>query len=208
MSSTLLPGSRSELIPDLASACVGTLHKGGQKMVQAGDEIMNPRTGQRMTFLKTRQDTHGEVLQIDCFSPPNGVKELEHIHPFQENRFEVLSGSMMFSVSGTKRQVNARETIAIPPKAPHFFWNESDQEVHYIQEFRPALRSEDFFETLFSLARKGKLNEQGTANPFLMAVVIPAFWNEIRVTNPPEFFQRVFFGALNPVGKLLGYRAV
>jgi quercetin dioxygenase-like cupin family protein len=177
-------------------------------MANPGDEIVNPRTGQRMRFLQTSKDTNGQLLQIDCFNAPNGAKEPEHIHPFQENRFEVLSGSMMFCIAGNVRQVNAGEAISIPSKVPHFFWNGSDQEVHYIQEFRPALRSELFFETLFGLARDGKLNEQGTANPFLMAVVIPIFWNEIRVTNPPEVIQRILFGVLNPIGKLLGYRAV
>ncbi len=177
-------------------------------MAKPGDEIVNPRTGQRMKFLKTSQDTNGELLQIDCYNAPDAVKEPEHIHPFQENRFVILSGSLMFSIDGKVRQVNAGEVIAIPPNVPHFFWNGSGQEVHYLQEFRPALRSEFFCKTLCSLARDGKLNERGTANPLLMAVVIPVFWNEIRVTNPPEVIQRILFGVLNPIGKLLGYRAV
>src|SRR6476469_10967702 len=117
-------------------------------MARPSNEITNPRTGKRMIFLKTSQDTNGEILQIECFNSPSGVKEPEHIHPFQENRFEMISGSLMFCIAGKERQVNAKEVIAIPPKVPHFFWNASDQEVHYLQEFRPALHSELFFETL------------------------------------------------------------
>jgi hypothetical protein len=67
----------------------------------------------------------------------------------------------MFCIAGKERQVNAGDFISIPPKVPHFFWNATDQEAHYIQEFRPALRSEYFFEALFS---RIKLNEKGTAN--------------------------------------------
>jgi quercetin dioxygenase-like cupin family protein len=182
--------------------------KGGFKMTNPGDEIVNSRTGQRMRFSQTSKDTNGELLQIDCFSSPSGVKEPEHIHPFQENRFEILSGSMMFCMAGKVCQLNSREVISIPPKVPHYFWNGSEQEVHYIQEFRPALRSELFFETLFGLARDGKLNVQGTTNPFLMAVFIPVFWNEIRVTKPPEVIQRILFGLFRPIGTLLGYRAI
>jgi len=174
-------------------------------MIKPGDEIINPRTGQRMKFLRTSKDTNGELLQIECFNSPGGVKEPEHIHPLQENRFEIISGSLMFSVAGEERRLNAGEVISIPPKTPHFFWNGSNEEAHYIQEFRPALRSEFFFEQLFSLARDGKLNERGTANPLRMAVFIPVFWNEIRVTRPPEIIQKIFFGLLSPIGKLLGY---
>jgi quercetin dioxygenase-like cupin family protein len=177
-------------------------------MAQAGEEITNPRTGQRMKFLKTSHDTSGEYLQIDCFNSPGGVKEPEHIHPFQENRFEVISGSLMFCIAGKERRVEAGESLSIPPRVAHYFWNSGNQEVHYIQEFRPALRSEFFFEALFDLARQGKLNEKGTANPLLMAVFIPLFWNEIRVTQPPEVIQKIFFGLLAPVSRLLGYRAV
>lgn len=175
-------------------------------MLKAGDEITNPRTGQKMKFLKTSRDTNGEILQIECTNLPGGVKEPEHIHPFQENRFEVLSGSLMFCINGKERQANAGETISIPPNTPHFFWNGSDKEAHYIQEFRPALRSEAFFEALFGLAREGKLNEKGTANLLQMAVFIPLFWNEIRVTRPPQIMQKILFSLLNPVGKLLGYK--
>lgn len=175
-------------------------------MANAENEISNPRTGQRMKFLKTSQETNGELLQIECFNSPGGVKEPEHIHPYQENRFEVISGSLMFCIAGKERQIRAGEAISIPPKTPHFFWNGSDQEAHYIQEFRPALRSKDFFEALFRLAREGKLNERGTANLFLMARFIPNYWDEIRVTKPPEIIQSILFGLLRPVAKLLGYQ--
>jgi hypothetical protein len=81
-------------------------------------------------------------------------------------------------------------------------------QIAYIQEFRPALRSELFFETLFRLARDGKLNDQGMPSLFEMAVFVPAFWNEIRVTRPPEAVQKVTFNLLNPISRLLGYRGV
>lgn len=176
-------------------------------MASQGEGIENPRTGQRMKFLLTSQDTHGELLRIDCTNPPNGVKEPEHIHPIQESRFEILSGSLMVCVAGQERQVRAGESISIPPNVPHYFWNGGDQEAHYIQEFRPALRSEQFFETLFGLARDGKLNEQGTASLLQMAAVVPQFWSEIRVTKPPPLVQRALFALLAPVSRSLGYQA-
>ncbi len=177
-------------------------------MAIPGSEIINPRTGQRMKFLKTGRDTNGELLRIECFNSPSGVKEPEHIHPFQENRFEIISGSLKFCIAGQERSAEPGDFISIPPKIPHFFWNGSNQEAHYIQEFRPALHSEQFFETLFGLAREGKLNEQGTANLFQMSVIIPTFWNEIRVTKPPEIVQSLLFSILGPVAKLLGYKGV
>lgn len=174
-------------------------------MARTGEEITNPRTGQRMKFLCTAQDTNGEVLQIECVSPPSGVKEPEHIHPYQENRFEIHSGALMFSIAGKERRAAAGEVVTIPANVAHFFWNAGEKDAQYIQEFRPALRSEYFFETLFGLARDGKLNDQGVPDLFHMAVFIPCYWNEIRVTKPPELVQKIMFAVLGPISRQLGY---
>ncbi len=174
-------------------------------MPHTGDEIFNPRTGQRMLFRKTGVDTDGQLLQIECFNKPNCPKEPEHIHPMQENRFEVLEGTLDFHIAGQERIVRSGETIVIPPRTPHFFWNSGDIEAHYIQEFRPALRIDAFFETWFNLAQTGKLNAEGLPNIFQTAVILRGFWNEIRVTHPPLLVQRIMTTTLAPVGRLLGY---
>lgn len=38
-------------------------------MAKADDEIANPRTGQRMVFLETGEETGGELLRIDSYNP-------------------------------------------------------------------------------------------------------------------------------------------
>ena len=44
-------------------------------MAKKGDKITNSRTGQIMIFLKTCEDTNGELLEIECFSPQSKAKE-------------------------------------------------------------------------------------------------------------------------------------
>jgi quercetin dioxygenase-like cupin family protein len=100
-------------------------------MAKAGDEIVNPRTGQRMVFLKTGSETGGELVQIDTYNPPTGVPEPEHVHPFQESGAEVLSGSLRFRIRGEERSVNAGESITIPANTPHHFWNDGEEEAHW-----------------------------------------------------------------------------
>jgi hypothetical protein len=39
-------------------------------VAKAGDEIANPRTGQRMVFLETGEETGGELLRIDSYNRP------------------------------------------------------------------------------------------------------------------------------------------
>jgi len=176
-------------------------------MARAGDEIVNPRTGQRMVFLETGEETNGELVRIDTFNPPTGVPEPEHVHPFQESGAEVLSGSLRFHMNGRERSVKAGESITIPANTPHNFWNHGEEVAHAVQWFRPALKTDRFFETFFGLAQDGKLNEKGLPSFFQLAVMVPRFGDEIRLTSPPWAVQKALFGALAPVGRLLGYRA-
>jgi quercetin dioxygenase-like cupin family protein len=175
-------------------------------MAKVGEEILNPRTGQRMIFLQTGKETNGELLSNESYNPPAGDAEPEHTHPFQESGAEVISGSLRFRVGSEERSLKAGESITIPANTPHFFWNDGDEEAHFIGWFRPALKIERFFEAFFGLAQDGKLNEKGLPSMLQLAVMVPHFGDEIRLTSPPWAVQKATFGALAPIGRLLGYR--
>lgn len=177
-------------------------------MATSGSEIINPRTGQRIIFLQTAADTGGKLLRFESFHPPHGLAEPEHVHPFQASRSELLSGSLCFRVGGMERIVGPGEAVDIPPNVPHTFWNADDEEAHAVQEFRPALKIEDFFDTYFALARAGKLNRQGIPNLLHMAVLMQMYDHEIRVTRPPRIVQKLLMWTLAPLGRLFGYRGM
>jgi hypothetical protein len=84
----------------------------------------------------------------------------------------------------------------------------SDDEVHVLVDFRPALRTETAFETLARLARDGKTNKAGAPkNPLLLALILRHYEDEIYFVRPPLAVQRMILGALGKVARLLGYRA-
>jgi quercetin dioxygenase-like cupin family protein len=176
-------------------------------MAHAGEQIENPRTGQRMTFLQTGADTGGELLRIECFSPATGVDEPEHCHPFQETRTEVISGTLRFRVRGEVQAVSAGKTHTIPAGVPHSFGNYGEEEAHWIAEFRPALRTDAFFDRLFDLGARDQLNDRGMPSLLQLAVSVPAYAQEIRVTRPPWPVQRVLFALLAPIARLRGLHA-
>jgi quercetin dioxygenase-like cupin family protein len=166
-------------------------------------EIHNPRTGQRMRFLVTTD----ELLRIETTNPPGGGVEPVHVHPRQESRAEVVSGSLCFVVDGEERRLGPGDSITIPAGVPHNFRNDGDEEAVAVQEFRPALRTRQFFETYFGLAERGELDDKGMPSPLRLAVLGPAFANEIRVTKPPWALQRVAYALLGPIARLRGYSA-
>jgi mannose-6-phosphate isomerase-like protein (cupin superfamily) len=167
------------------------------------NEIVNPRTGQRMTFLNESPD----ILEIDSINPPTSLPEPEHVHPSQESGCRVISGALRFCVAGAEHPVHAGESITIPANTPHFFWNEGTEDAHAVQWFRPALKTRAFFETLFALAQDGKLNAKGMPSALQIAAMIPFFADEIRPTRPPWPLQRAVGALLGPVARRRGYRA-
>jgi len=159
-----------------------------------------------MVFLQTAKETNGGLLRNESFNPPAADAEPEHTHPFQESGAEVISGSVRFRVGAEERSLKAGESITIPANTPHFFWNDGDEEAHFIGWFRPALKIERFFESFFGLAQDGKLNEKGLPSMLQLAVMVPHFGEEIRLISPPWAVQRATFGMLVPIAKVLGYR--
>jgi quercetin dioxygenase-like cupin family protein len=165
-------------------------------------EIFNPRTGQRMRFLETGP----ELLRIESVNPPSAVAEPEHVHPRQESRAEVVAGTLLFVVDGEERRVGPGESITIPAGVPHHFLNNGDEDAVSLQEFRPALRTREFFEEFFGLAQRGELDERGMPSLLRLAVLAPAFADEIRVVSPPWPVQRAAFAVLGPIARLRGHR--
>ncbi len=176
-------------------------------MAKAGDILDHPVTGEKIIFRKTAKDTSGDLMQADVIMRPHGFVAAEHVHPLQEERFEVLSGSVKFRVNGVKREVRAGEITVVPPRTPHVWWNDGDQEAHVLVDVRPALRFDEFFETFFGLAQAGKVDKKtGLPNLLVMALILREFEKEITLAQPPVAAQRVLFGLLAPVGRLLGYQ--
>jgi quercetin dioxygenase-like cupin family protein len=183
--------------------------KGGRIMAKAGDEVVNPLTGLRTVFRKTAQETGGELLQVDWIGEPGWTTGPDHVHPRQEERFEVLSGKLGLRVEGVERVHGEGEVIVAPAGCAHAAWNAgSDDKVHVLVDFRPALRTETAFETLAELARDGKTTKAGAPrNPLLLALILRHYEEEIYFVRPPLAVQRVILGVLAEVARLLGYRA-
>lgn len=176
-------------------------------MVQSGDVLQHPVTGEKLVFRKTARDTGGELLQADMYLQPGAFVAAEHIHPLQEERFEVIAGTLRGRVAGRELSSGPGETIVIPKGTPHVWWNSGDEELHVVVEVRPALRFEDFFETFFGLAQDGKVNPKtGLPNPFRLALIMRRYRNELVLARPSRPMQTLLFGALAPIGRLLGYK--
>ena len=177
-------------------------------MIRAGDTIENPVTGERIVFHRTSADTNGESVVIEAFVKPGGSVAAAHIHPSQDERFEILGGRVGFRLGEDELEAKAGDRILVPAGTTHTFWNAGDEEAHFVCEVRPALGFERLLETMFALAADGKTNRKGMPNPLRLAVIAGAHFDTVRLPFPPAWIQRLGLAMAAPVGRLLGYREV
>jgi len=177
-------------------------------MIIKGDTIVNNRTGQKMTFIDTWAETNGTQLKIECISPATAAREKIHIHPYQENRFTIYSGELLFTINGKQETATSGDVISIPKNASHSFYNSGEVDAHYLQQFFPALKIDSLFETFFVLAKEGKLNKNGRPNIFRTALILLHFEKEIRLAHPHWMLQKFALKMLSPIARVFGYKAV
>jgi hypothetical protein len=138
---------------------------------------------------------------------PSGFVAAAHVHPFQQERFEVLDGSVSFRIGDQEMTAGPGEVVLVAAGRKHQFWNAGEDEARFACEVRPALQFEQLIETMFTLAQAGKTNRKGMPNPLRLAVIAHAHFETVRLPFPPVWMQRagLFLGA--PLGRLLGYGA-
>jgi mannose-6-phosphate isomerase-like protein (cupin superfamily) len=176
-------------------------------MIHAGDAIENPVTGERLVFRQTSRETNGESVVLEAYVKANGFVAAAHVHPHQEERFQVLRGTVGFRVGRKKLLAGPGQRVTVPAGTAHKFWNAGDDEVHFVCEVRPALQFEQLIETMFGLANDGKTNKKGMPNPLRLAVIARAHFEDVRLPFPPAWMQRAGLALGSPVGRLLGYEA-
>jgi quercetin dioxygenase-like cupin family protein len=172
-------------------------------MAQRGEVLESQIAGQRVVLREISRETDGELLRLDFFVAAGGSLADEHYHPHQEESVRVVSGNLRCRVGSRERDVGAGETVILPRRTVHTLWNDGTEEAHAVVEYRPALRTEDLFVTLFELGRAGKTNQKGTPNFLHRAIMLKEFEDEYRIPWPPWMIQRPLLTVLAPISKLL-----
>lgn len=180
-------------------------------MSRAGDVYENPVTGEYVVVRVGAEESGGELAIADLHVSPGGAVAGEHVHPGIEEVFTVVEGSLGFRLDGREDVAGPGRRLVVPPGAVHYWWNAGDEVARVVVELRGDARLLDGFVTmlsnLFGMAREGKTDAKGRPNLLQAALIIREFDDVIRFVEPPRVVQKVLFGILAPVARLLGYRA-
>ena len=175
-------------------------------MIEKGQTLVNPVTGERMTFVETAAETGGQRVVIELHADPGGSVAAAHVHPSQWETFDVVSGTLGAKVGGRTTEAGPGKTLGVAPGMPHTWWNAGDDELVFRCVITPALQFESLIETMFSLAADGKTNGKGMPNPFRLAVIAKAHFDTVQLPGVPAWMQKTALAMGAPFGRAIGYR--
>lgn len=173
-------------------------------MAYAGQTIVNPVSGERITFRKTSADTDGEYLEIDVELTPEGAVPGMHVHPHQQEHFEILSGNVRFRSGLKKIDAKAGDVLVVEPGTAHKFKNNGEENAVMRVRVTPALDMERLFETAVGLAQDGRVTKKGTPRPLDLALFVSEFKNEVRGPGSPGWLQRASLAPVRYIARRLG----
>lgn len=176
-------------------------------MARAGDVLEDPATGDRLVFLRTAAETGSELLEYELTFVPRGFAVRDHLHPRQSERHEVLDGSLGLIVGGRELRLGSGDGEDVPAATRHRIFATQGAPLRARFTLRPALESEVLLETLFGLARDGKVGRSGNPSPLQLAVIFSEFAELGRPPKPPAAVQRALLAPLSALGRARGYRA-
>jgi quercetin dioxygenase-like cupin family protein len=174
-------------------------------MVKPGTMHKDP-AGHGILFRETAATTNGELLEIEVIYPPEGSPPPLHVHPAQEETFEVISGRVRVLHGAETRDYVTGDRFVVPPGESHAMFNPSQELNRVIWQTRPALRSEEYLAMFWGADPDVQIPPGGLGRLFVYSQIFHKYQAEVRLNKPAIWVQQLLFFLLVPVGRLLGYR--
>jgi quercetin dioxygenase-like cupin family protein len=162
--------------------------------------------GDSMELLETSDMTGGAQTRVRLVFKPGGSRVPMHRHLLQDEKYEVLSGTMTYWLAGKKYHAPAGTTVILPRGVLHQHYSEGPEDVVSSQTMTPALDFDYVVENLFGLGSEGR-----GVNP-IDALLQGLVWIR-KMKGPfylgiPIWLQHVLAFIITPLAYRLGYRAV
>jgi quercetin dioxygenase-like cupin family protein len=166
-------------------------------MGYSGQVLSNPVTGERFVFHATSDDTAGKLLEFDLVVEANGRVPGGHVHPGQQESFEVLDGTVKFRKGLRTVVAKPGDLVVVEPGTYHRFANAGGTTAVVRCRVEPALRMEELFETVATLAVEGRTMRSGLPKPLDLALFMREFRDEVAAPVMPGLVQAVMAPVAN-----------
>jgi mannose-6-phosphate isomerase-like protein (cupin superfamily) len=110
---------------------------------------------------KVSAEAHG--IRLEVVKYPDAMPTAAHVRSGQEETYAVRESALEVLVGHPWSTVEVGQSATVPAGTPYVFRNRSGVTVRFLNEHRPALRFEEYFRTVRSLAEDAKI--EGASMP-------------------------------------------
>jgi mannose-6-phosphate isomerase-like protein (cupin superfamily) len=96
-----------------------------------------------------------DELEVEGTWTPGGSPPPPHLHPAQDEEFEICSGHLTAVVDGAQHDLGPGDTLQVPRGTPHKMWNTGAETATALWRTRPAGRTAEWFQTIDRLTKGG-----------------------------------------------------
>jgi quercetin dioxygenase-like cupin family protein len=121
-------------------------------MTKAERTIDDPLTRQRLRFLEVSGETQRRSLRAEVRLEPGGFVP-RHLHLRQDERIEILAGSIRYRTRGEDRIMEPGAGATVPRRRFHRVSNAGPDEARFVLDVRPARHIEQTMRSMFAMGR-------------------------------------------------------
>jgi quercetin dioxygenase-like cupin family protein len=165
-----------------------------------GTVLHNPVTGEYARVIEhTPERAVGELLAV-----PGAAVAGPHLHPAQEERFEVLAGVMGYRRGDERGELRPGRAVTVPPGVVHDWWNAGDSDLRARVTVTPPGRFAAMLGAVWGLAVAGRTNRKGMPSLLDAALLVEAFGDEMVFERPPSVVQHALAATVAPIARRRG----
>jgi mannose-6-phosphate isomerase-like protein (cupin superfamily) len=154
-----------------------------------------------VTVIRSGED----ALEVEAVYAAEGEPPPKHLHPSQDESFDVLEGGIAVRVDGEEHELQQGEGIDIPHGAVHQMWNPGLVEARVYWRTEPAGRTEQWFRAIDRLYREGRVGKNGEPGALAFAALLTEYDDVFRLAVGPKPIVQGALGILAPLGRARGY---
>jgi mannose-6-phosphate isomerase-like protein (cupin superfamily) len=156
------------------------------------DELLHLGDHETLRIISESRDE----LIVEATWTPGGSPPPSHLHPAQDEHFEVRSGHLTAIVGREQRLLGPGDTLHIPRRVPHKMWNAGTETATALWRTRPAGRTAEWFRTM------ERLGAGGTRKPpaLRLAKALTEYSDAFRLVIRPKPLRPFVYLGLRVVG--------
>lgn len=150
-------------------------------------------SGEAIDFVRTGKDTNGAFTEVICTVPARQKGPPSHIHPLQDENFEVIKGKLELYAGGKIVVLEQGQSFNVAAKTAHTFSNPCNTEIKFRATYKPALNIDYFLVQSFGcLNNHGNLKKPGFQLIVDFDYIVKQIPGQFAVAGVPTFVLSLF----------------